>query len=110
MNSSVELNLALILFLPWFLILGVLYWVYPRQPRHAARVLFDIAALALSVVAFVWSIHWSHANADMRYGRMWPQVLATALGYGVFLAAMTVAFFARRSWLRRRALGSQAQP
>ena len=38
------------------------------------------------------------------------KVLATALGYGVFLAAMTVAFFARRGWLRRHALGSRAQP
>ena len=105
MNSAVELNLALILFLPWFLILGVLYWVYPRQPRHVARVLFDIAALLLSVVAFVWSIHWSHANADAQYGRMWPQVLATALGYGVWLGVMTLAFFVRRGWLRRCAQG-----
>lgn len=105
MSPDIELNLALILFLPWFLILGVLYWVYPRQPRHAARVLFDIAALALSAVAFVWSIHWSHANADMQYGRMWPQILATALGYGVWLGVMTLAFFARRGWLRRRAQG-----
>ena len=105
MSPDIEINLALILFLPWFLILGVLYWVYPRQPRHAARVLFDIAALALSIVAFLWSIHWSHANADMQYGRMWPQVLATALGYGVWLGVMTLAFFVRRGWLRRRAQG-----
>ena len=105
MSPDIEINLALILFLPWFLILGVLYWVYPRQPRHAARVLFDLVALALSVVAFVWSIHWSHANADLRYGRMWPQILATALGYGVWLGVMTLAFFVRRGWLRRCAQG-----
>ena len=67
--------------------------------------LFDIAALLLSVVAFVWSIHWSHANADAQYGRMWPQVLATALGYGVWLGVMTLAFFVRRGWLRSRAQG-----
>ena len=102
MNAFAELNLALILFLPWFLILGVLYWVYPRQPRHAARVLFDIAALALSTAAFVWSIHRSLDIADRSYGRMWPQVLATSLGYGVFLAAMTTAFFVRRAWLGKR--------
>ena len=48
MNPLIEYNLALILFLPWFLILGALYWIYPRQPRHAARVLFDIAAMAAS--------------------------------------------------------------
>ncbi len=109
MNAAVELNLALILFLPWFLILGALYWIYPRQPRHAKRALFDIAALALSVMAFVWSIHWSQANADLQYGRMWPQILATALGYGVWLGMMTLAFFVRRGWLRRRAQSSHAQ-
>jgi len=105
MSPDIEINLALILFLPWFLILGALYWIYPRQPRHAARVLFDLAALALSVAAFLWSIHWSHANADMQYGRMWPQILATALGYGVWLGVMTLAFFVRRGWLRRRERG-----
>ncbi len=105
MNAAIELNLALILFLPWFLILGALYWIYPRQPRHTARVLFDVAALALSIAAFLWSIHWSHANADVQYGQMWPQVLATALGYGVWLGVMTLAFFVRRAWLRRSAQG-----
>jgi hypothetical protein len=30
-------DLALLLFAPWFLILAVLYWVYPRQPRDGAR-------------------------------------------------------------------------
>ena len=102
MHPTVELNLALILFLPWFLILGALYWIYPRQPRHAARVLFDIAALALSVVAFAASIHWSHDNASGGHGRIWPQVLAASLGYGVWLAVMTLAFLVRRGWLRNR--------
>ena len=40
---------------------------------------------------------------DPRYGRMWPQVLAAALGYGVFLGVLTSAFFIRRAWLRRAA-------
>ncbi len=102
MNPTIELNLALILFLPWFLILGVLYWVYPRQPRDLSRIVFDITALALAVAAFLLSTYWSHANADMHYGKMWPQVQATALGYGVFLGAMAIAFFVRRSWLRHR--------
>ena len=48
MNPFVELNLALILFLPWFAILGVLYWMFPRQPRTASRKLFDGVALLLA--------------------------------------------------------------
>lgn len=102
MTPGIQLNLALILFLPWFLILGALYWLFPRRPRGAARIAFDLVALALSTVAFVVAIHWSHDIADGRYGRMWPQVLATSVGYGVFLAVLTAAFFMRRAWLRRR--------
>ncbi|MCR6663342.1 MAG: hypothetical protein NVV60_09395 [Luteimonas sp.] len=92
MNPFVELNLTLILFLPWFLILGTLYWLFPRKPRNAARVLYDIVALAVSVAVFLWSVYWSMGNADMQYGKLWPQILATALGYGVFLAALGLAF------------------
>ncbi|QCO67030.1 hypothetical protein E4582_11530 [Luteimonas yindakuii] len=101
MNALVEINLALILFLPWFLILSVLFWVYPRQPRGVSRRLFDLVAIAMSVVAFVASIHWSFRVADPTYGGMWRQVLATAVGYGVYLAVMTLAFFVRAAWLRR---------
>ncbi len=102
MNPLVELNLTLILFLPWFAILATLYWLFPRQPRGAARVLYDLATLALSVALFLWSVYWSIDNADTSHGRMWPQVLATALGYGVFLAAITVAFVVRHLVFRRR--------
>ena len=98
MNPLVELNLSLILFLPWFGILGTLYWLFPRRPRGAARVAFDIAALAVSVVLFLWSVHWAMANADTGFGRLWPHVLATAVGYGVFLAALGVAF-GLRHWI-----------
>lgn len=101
MNLSGMPILALILFLPWFLILAVLFWVYPRQPRHARRRLFDAASLLLSLVAFLVSLYWAHGVADRRYGEMWPQVLATSLGYGVFLAVLTVAWLLRRRWLHR---------
>jgi cyanate permease len=110
MNTTIELNLALILFLPWFAILGALFWCYPRQPRGRARQLFDSIALALALAAFVWSIHWSHASADPHHGKMWPQVLATALGYGVFLGVLTLAFFVRLAWFRRICIGSSQHP
>ncbi|MDO5505851.1 MAG: hypothetical protein Q4F49_06135 [Pseudoxanthomonas suwonensis] len=92
--------LALILFLPWFAILSVLFWFHPRTPRTAARRLFDILALLLSVVAFVIALFWSFDHADRSHGHLWPQVLATSVGYGVYLLAMTVAFFIRRAWLK----------
>lgn len=102
MNPLVELNLTLILFLPWFVILGVLFWIYPRQPRGPARRAYDVISMALALVAFVYSVHWSIEVADPDYGRMWGQILATAISYGVYLAVMTLAFFLRPLVLRRR--------
>lgn len=94
-------DLALILFAPWFLILSVLFWLYPRQPRHARRRLFDSAALVVALVAFVATLRWSHGYADRQYGAMWPQILATSVGYGVYLLVLAVAVFLRRAWLKR---------
>ena len=101
MSPAIELNLALILFLPWFVILGALYWWLPRTPRPRARVVFDLVALALAAGAFTLSVHWAHGYADLQYGGMWKQILATAVGYGVFLGVLAVAFYVRRAWLRR---------
>lgn len=102
MNPFVELNLALLLFAPWFLILSGLYWWYPRQPRDRARKLYDAFVLLSALAAFVATLHWAHGYADRQHGLMWPQVLATSAGYGVYLLVLTVAFFLRRAWLRRR--------
>lgn len=105
MSAGIELNLTLILFLPWFLILSALFWVYPRQPRTLARRAYDVAALLVSLVLFLASVYWAQAYADPAAGKMWKQILATALGYAVYLGAMTVAFVVRWLWLRRAAGG-----
>ena len=102
MNPLVETNLTLILFLPWFLILATLFWCFPRQPRGFARRLYDVAAVLLSLAAFVASLYWVQDIADPAHGRMWKQILATALGYGVFLGAMLLAFLLRALLFRRR--------
>lgn len=99
MNPLVELNLALILFIPWFAILGVLFWVYPRQPQRPGRRLFDAASLALAVLAACLGMYWSMANGDARFGHLWKQILASSVSYGAFLLVMTLAFFSRRRWL-----------
>lgn len=102
MSPLVEVNLTLILFLPWFLVLVVLYWFYPRQPGGLARRLYDLAAILASLALFVASLYWSHDIADPAHGRMWKQILSTALGYGVFLGAMLLAFLLRMRMFRRR--------
>jgi purine-cytosine permease-like protein len=101
MNLSGMPDLALILFAPWFLILCALYWIYPRQPRNARRRAFDIVALLVALAAFIATLHWAHGYADRQYGTMWPQILATSAGYGVFLLVLVVAIFVRRAWLRK---------
>lgn len=103
MNPLVEANLTLVLFLPWFVILSVLFWAWPRQPRGFARRLYDVVAIALSLALFVASLHWLQGLADPAHGRMWRHILATAAGYGVFLAAMLAAFVLRALVFRRRA-------
>lgn len=102
MSAQVQLHLALILFLPWFAILGSLFWLYPPQPRTRARRMFDVASLLVAVIAFVIAIRWGHAIAEPTgtAGNIWRQVVATAVGYAVFLGVVTAAFFIRRRWLR----------
>jgi hypothetical protein len=100
-NPFVELNLAAILFLPWFAILAVLYWVYPRQPRPAWRRWFDLGALVVSVLVFIGSLYWALGWADQGYGRMWQQIVGTSVSYGAFLAALGLAFWCRHRMLRR---------
>ena len=85
----------------WFLILAWLYWAFPRLPRNAARRVFDIVSLLVALVAFIATLQWSHGYADRQYGEMWPQILATSAGYGVFLLVLLVAVFVRRAWLKK---------
>lgn len=101
MNLSTMPILALILFAPWFAILSVLYWWYPRQPRTPARRAFDGVALLLAYASCVAALYWSMGFADRSYGALWPQILATSVGYGVFLAVLTTAFYLRRRMLAR---------
>lgn len=110
MNPLVELNLALILFVPWYAILAVLFWLFPRQPRTVARKAFDSASLVLATTLSAWSMYWSIETADPRHGHMWQQVLATSVSYGVFLTVMTMAMVVRWRWLRDRAAATSASP
>lgn len=95
--------LAVVLFLPWFALLGALFWLFPRQPRGARRKLFDVAALAVAFVLSVIGMRWGYALglADVGTGAIWKQVLATLVAYGAFLFVLTVAVPLRTWWLAR---------
>ena len=96
--------LAVILFLPWFLLLGSLYWLFPRQPRTARRKGFDLAALAVAFVLSFIGMQWGYAlgASDVGTGAIWKQVLASLVAYGAFLASMFMSVLLRAWWLQHR--------
>ena len=95
--------LAIILFLPWFLLLGALFWLFPPQPRNPRRKAFDIAALVVAFVMSFVGMQWGYALglADVGTGAIWKQVLATLVAYGAFLFVLTVAVLLRSLFLSR---------
>jgi hypothetical protein len=104
MPAAVEINLALILLLPWFGVLAWLYWLFPRQPRDTRRKVFDAAAIVVAFGATVVAMQWSFRHADPVHGGMWPHLLATSVAYGVFLLVMLLALLVRHGWLVRNAV------
>lgn len=102
MNSFVETGLSIFLFLPFFVILGTLYWMFPRQPRTPARRLADAAVLIATAVFSIAAVRWGFLSATREQGRIWPQVLATLIAYGVFSAILGLATAARAWWFRAR--------
>ncbi|HEY2347245.1 MAG TPA: hypothetical protein VGH80_15445 [Xanthomonadaceae bacterium] len=93
--------LALILFAPWFLILGALYWIYPRQPRTPARKAFDAIVLLIAGGGSYAGMLWGYAVAIPMTGAIWKQVLASLVAYGIFLGVLTIAWILRSRWLIR---------
>jgi hypothetical protein len=89
--------LALVLFAPWFAIIGWVFWNFPKS--HAitpSRRRLDIAALVSAVVLSTIAMRWSYFLPFENAGPIWSQVIATLAGYHVFLAVLLVAFLIRR--------------
>ncbi len=97
-------DLALILFLPWFAILGALYWFYPRTlERTARRRRFDVMALVVAFAASFAAGRWGFAMASttIEAGPIWRQVLASLLAYKAFLVVIGIAWAWRGMAFRR---------
>ena len=95
--------LAIILFLPWFLLLGSLFYLFPREPRTPRRRSFNLVALLVAFVLSFAGMQWGYALglADGGTGAIWKQVLATLVAYGAFLIVLVVAV-PLRSWFLAR--------
>jgi len=93
--------LALVLFAPWFAILGWAYWAYPKSHVVTpARRRLDMAALVLATVLSAIAMRWAYFLPFEGTGTMWPQVIATLAGYHAFLVVLLVAFLVRRKKYR----------
>jgi hypothetical protein len=102
MPALAETYLAFLLFLPWFAILGGLYLLFPRQPGGWRRRAFDLGALAGTVLASLAGMQWAFVNATLSHGPLWRQLLATSVGYGLFLGGLLLALLLRRRLFRPR--------
>ena len=96
--------LAIILFLPWFLLLGSLFYLFPREPRTPRRRSFDLVALLVAFVLSFAGMQWGYSLglADVGTGAIWKQVLATLVAYGAFLIVLVVAVPLRAWFLARK--------
>ena len=106
--------LSLLLFLPWFVLLGALFCVYPRQRGLSRRRWFDPIALASALLLSVLAMHWGYrvaaAETGARVGPIWPQVVAVLYAYGTFLAALLLALWVRPRWVGAARDGGPLRP
>lgn len=89
-------NLALILFAPWFAILGWVYWTFPRsQVVTGKRRQFDIGVLLVALAVSAVAMRWAYFLPFQGVGVMWPQVIATLAAYHAFLLVLVVGWLFR---------------
>ncbi|MBS0567603.1 MAG: hypothetical protein JSS59_09390 [Proteobacteria bacterium] len=101
MPTTIQPDLAFILFLPAFCIVGTLYCCYPRKPRHALRWIADLLVLVLAAGASVAAMRWGFRVASSVGGALWKQVLATLLAFAFFFGIVGAAAVVRARLLRR---------
>lgn len=94
--------LAITLLAPWFIVLGGVFWAFPRGVRTRARNAFDAIALLLAGGGSFAGMNWAYRSANTDVGAQWRQIFAALVAYGVFLAVMTAALALRMALLRRR--------
>ena len=92
MNPIVELNLALILFLPWYALLGWVFWRMRARGGSGMRKLLALAFLAVALAAAGFTGVWAYGFADIARGAIWRQIFACMLGYWAFLGVLVAGY------------------
>lgn len=94
--------LALILFLPWFAVLGFVFVWFPRAPpRSRGCRLFEMLALAFALLLSAWAARWALGHDWGRTGPIWPQVAAVLFAYAGWLLMLLAAAGIRQRWFLR---------
>ena len=88
MNADVAPHLALLLFLPWYAVLGWLFWRMRGSGGSAVRRLTVLAIIGASLLSAGIAGVWAYHHADASVGAIWKQVLACAVGYAAFLVGL----------------------
>jgi hypothetical protein len=96
-------DLAFILFLPLYVVLGAVFWLLPLQPRGRARRWFDVTSMILAMAAGFVGGRWAYTYADWTLDSMWPQMLAALVSYGLFVLVLLIALPLRARVLRESA-------
>jgi len=97
MSSAVAPHLALILLLPWYAVLGWVFWRLRASGTDARRKFAALALIVFSLLAAGFAGTWAYDYAQPLAGTIWKQVLASTVGYGAFLAGLLVGFVVLRS-------------
>ena len=100
--------MALLLFMPWFALLGALYWFYPRTPRPPARRAYDAVVLLLALALSILGMRWGYAEGA-RLSRTlggwqvisWALVLSMPIMLPMALLTMPATFenVSTRAWM-----------
>lgn len=102
--------LAIVLLLPWLLVICWAYWAYPKSlPSTRRRRSFDVVAMLLALAAAAQAAVFGFEAAVVpgmgQFGRdsggIWQQVLPALYGYGAFLVVILLALIVRaKLWSR----------
>jgi hypothetical protein len=103
--------LAILLLAPWLLILGWVYWAYPKSlPRTAGRRSLDALVLLLAAAGAVGCALLGFDTVRVPQvgqfgpssGAIWQQVLPALYGYGACVGVLVVGAILRTMIWRRR--------
>ena len=94
--------LTLLLLLPLFVVIAIIFSIFPRHPQTVRRRGCDMFLLTMAMCASIAAMFWGYSSgsAIVGNGRIWPHVAAVLYAYGAFLMAVLLAVWLRNKFWR----------